>query len=68
MAYSRVLPQPINELSDEFIQLFFNFATTYTEESVLEFMLKRRKEEDESLNDDLMKELGYSEEDLLNMQ
>jgi len=65
MVYFRTLPLPLNEIDEDFLALFFNFANTFTEESVLQGFIKEQDEKERAINDDLLRELGYSEEDIL---
>jgi len=53
--------------NDDFIDIFFNFANTYTEDSVRDGILKHRKKWKERKDKDTMRSLGYSEEDIFNM-
>jgi hypothetical protein len=68
MVYFRKLPVPIAELDPAFIDIFFNFANTYTEESVLYSEVKRRKEKESTPSADLFRGLGYTEEQIANME
>jgi len=67
MVFLRELPVPVKELDQAFIDIFFNFANTYTEESVLHSMLKRRKEADAAPSAEMFREMGYSEKDIAEM-
>jgi hypothetical protein len=67
MAYFRKLPVPIREIEPEFLEIFFNFANTYTEESVLQGYAKQRKEEESKPTVEKMKRLGYSYNDIAGM-
>jgi hypothetical protein len=60
------LPVSIAELDPAFIDIFFNFANTYTEESVLYSEVKRRKEL--TPRADMFRDLGYSEEQIAGME
>ncbi|GHT84350.1 hypothetical protein FACS1894137_07270 [Spirochaetia bacterium] len=68
MVYFRELPAPLKELDPVFIDIFFNFANTYTEESVLYAEVKRRKDKDSAPNADMFRELGYTEEQIAGME
>ncbi|GHU10565.1 hypothetical protein FACS1894151_10030 [Spirochaetia bacterium] len=68
MVYFRELPAPLNELDPAFLDIFFNFANTYTEESVLHAEVKRRKERESAPSAEMFRELGYSEEQIANME
>lgn len=65
MVYFRVLPVPLNELSDDFFDFFFKFANTYTEESILQGYLKSQSEKESKMTAEQMRELGYDDEDIL---
>jgi hypothetical protein len=62
------LPAPITELDPAFIDIFFNFANTYTEESVLYSEVKKRKERELTPSADMFRRLGYSEKQIANMK
>lgn len=62
MVYFRVLPRPLNEIDDDFLDLFFNFANTFTEDSVLQGFIKEQNEKERAISDDVLQELGYSGE------
>lgn len=62
MVYFRVLPLPLNEIDDDFLDLFFNFANTFTEDSVLQGFIKAQNEKEVEVSDDVLRELGYSDE------
>jgi hypothetical protein len=49
------------------MELFFKFANTFTEESVLSGYLKDEAEKEKEVHDEDLKDLGYSDEDILNM-
>jgi hypothetical protein len=68
MVYSRTFPAPINELDPAFLDIFFNFANTYTEESVLFAEIKKRKEKETTPGADMFRKLGYSEEQIAGME
>jgi hypothetical protein len=61
------LPAPISELDPDFIDIFFDFATTFTEESVLYAEVKRRKEKETRPTADVFRRLGYSEKEIVGM-
>ena len=67
MVYFRELPVRLNDLDIDFMELFFKFANTFTEESVLSGYLKDEAEKEKEVHDEDLKELGYSDEDILNM-
>jgi hypothetical protein len=68
MVYFRKLPAPLNELDPAFLDIFFNFANTYTEESVLYSEVKRRKTKESTPSADMFRTLGYSEEQIASME
>jgi len=43
--YFRELPAPLGEIDPAFTDIFFEFANTFTEESVLSAEVKRRKQD-----------------------
>lgn len=67
MVYFRTLPAPLNELDSDVLELFFNFANTYTEESILSGYVKHAMEKEKEVSSDVLKDLGYTDEDLLSM-
>lgn len=68
MVYFRVLPKPLNDLDDDFIYFFFEFANTYTEDSILTHYCKQQADKEKEVSEEDLKELGYSDEDLLTME
>jgi hypothetical protein len=67
MVYFRELPVPLRELNFDLLEIFFNFANTYTEESVLHGFTKTRQEEESKPTVGKMRRLGYSDEDIAEM-
>jgi hypothetical protein len=67
MVYFRKLPAPAAELDPAFIDIFFDFANTYTEESVLYSEVKKRKEKESAPGAGMFRRLGYTEEQIANM-
>ena len=67
MAYFREFPAPLNELDPDFLEIFFNFANSCTEESIREGFLKNVKGNDSKPTVERMKRLGYSDEDIAKM-
>lgn len=65
MVYFRTLPVPLNEIDDDFLELFFNFANTYTESSILTGFLNDKQEQEKEASSEVLKELGYTDEDIL---
>ena len=68
MVYFRELPQPLVEIDGDFAELFFKFANTYTEESILRGYMKEEAERQKKVSADDLRELGYSEKDILEME
>lgn len=68
MVYFRELPVKLNDIDDDFIELFFRFANTFTEESILNGYLNGELEKGKEICDDELKDLGYTDEDILNMK
>lgn len=67
MVYFRQLPLPLKEVDDWFISLFFNFATTFTEDSVLQAKCKEREKEKNTTSVETLRSIGYTDEDILIM-
>lgn len=68
MVYFRTLPVPLNEIDDDFLELFFDFANTYTEDSILTGFLQDKQEQEKEASSEVLKELGYTDEDLLSIK
>lgn len=68
MVYFRTLPVPLTEIDDDFLELFFNFANTYTEESILSGYMQQTMEKGKEASSDILRDLGYTDEDLLNSE
>lgn len=62
MVYFRVLPARISDCYEWFLGFFFKFATTYTEESILDACIKSRA--NPPVDADLLRAAGYSEEEI----
>ena len=67
MVYFRELPVPLKELNIDLLEIFFNFANTYTEKAVLQSYIKSKQEAESKPTVQMMKRLGYSEEDIARM-
>jgi hypothetical protein len=65
--YFRELPVPITELDPAFIDVFFNFANTYTEESVQQWYSKQKGISEVTPKAEMLREMGYSEEEIAGM-
>jgi hypothetical protein len=61
------LPVPLRELNLDFLEIFFNFANTYTEESVLHGFTKAKQETESKPTAETMKQLDYSDEEIAGM-
>ena len=68
MAYFRELPLPLSEIDGDFAEAFFRFANTYTTESILHGYMKEEAERKKKISADDLRDLGYSEEDIMNME
>ncbi len=68
MVYLKALPFPLNKADDDFLEVFFKFANTYTEESVLLSFNKVEAEQAKKVSADDLRELGYSDEDIICME
>jgi hypothetical protein len=67
MAYFRELPVPLKELNVDLLEIFFNFANTYTEKAVLQSYIKNRQEAESKPTAQIMRRMGYSEADIAKM-
>ena len=67
MVYFRELPVPLNEVDENLLEIMFNYANTFTEDSVLQGYTKRIKEAESEPTADIMKGLGYSDEEVAGM-
>lgn len=67
MIYFRELPLPLSEYDNDALGFFFEFANTYTEESILKGYQAQKKRESDNASVEQMRALGYSDEDILNM-
>lgn len=63
--YFRELPLPLREADDDFLDFFFKFANTYTEESILTGFIKNEEKKEREVTDDALKDLGYDDRDIL---
>jgi len=69
MAYFRVLPQELKGTSDDFIDIFYDFANSYTEESVRAVYWKAKEEQSAAPEASDMRDiLGYTEEEMSGME
>jgi hypothetical protein len=59
------LPLPINELDEDFLDIFFRFANTYTEDSILHGYIDEESKKLKAVDDDVLAELGYNDRDKL---
>lgn len=60
------MPLPLKEIDDDYLDFFFNFANTYTEESVLTGFIKNEEKKEKEVAEDDLKDLGYDDKDILN--
>ena len=67
MVYFRELPVPLKEISPDFLEIFFKFANTFTEKSILNGFTKQREEIESKPTVQRMKRAGYSDEEIANM-
>ncbi|MDR0475753.1 MAG: hypothetical protein LBH43_19045 [Treponema sp.] len=67
MVYFRELPVPLKEVDPAFLEIFFDFANTYTEKSVMESIIKHRQEKESKPTAEIMKRMGYSDEEIAGM-
>ena len=67
--YFRVLPQQVNAIDEDYLELVYNFANTYTEEGIREWYRDINKEDSntEDSTDNLL-DLGYTWKEILEMQ
>ena len=68
MAYFRELPLPLSEIDGDLAEVLFKFANTYTTESILHGYMKEEAERKKKISADDLRDLGYSEEDIMNME
>lgn len=68
MVFFKVLPVPLQDLDSDLIDFVFDFANTFTVESILEGCLKQKEEDKKKISKDDLAELGYSDEEILNMK
>lgn len=61
------MPEQVNAIDEDYLEILYNFANTYTEESIRDWYRKLDSEEEKepSINDLL--DLGYSWKDILEM-
>jgi hypothetical protein len=67
MVYFRELPVPLAELDPAFVDVFFNFANTYTEESVKQWYSKQNGSIEVAPKAEMFRQMGYSEEEIAGM-
>ena len=67
MVYFRELPVKLREVDPSFLEIIFNFANIFTEDSVLRGYTKQRKDADSTPTADQMRRLGYSEAEIARM-
>lgn len=67
MVYFRELPVKVQDADESLLEIIFNFANTFTEDSVLRGFTKQRKDAESTPTADQMRRLGYSEEEIAGM-
>ena len=67
MMYFRELPEKLANDRD-FLDIFFEFANSYTEESIRSAYLKNKQNEEHKHDAEFFRNLGYSEEDISKME
>ncbi|MGP1458959.1 MAG: hypothetical protein ACTTKL_06590 [Treponema sp.] len=55
----------MSEVDSDYLDFFFRFANTYTEESVLSGYIKQHSQKEKEVDRAALKELGYSDKELL---
>jgi len=67
MVYFRELPVPLTEIDVDLLEIFFSFANTYTEKTVLHSYIKGKQENESKPTVQMMKRMGYTDEDIAKM-
>jgi hypothetical protein len=67
MVYFRELPVPLKELNIDLLEIFFNFANTFTETKVQQGYEKSKKDDESKPTPQMMRRMGYSEADMAEM-
>jgi hypothetical protein len=67
MAFLREFPVPLKETNPDFLEIFFKFANTYTEKSVLHGYAKEAGENESKPTAARMRRAGYSDEEIAGM-
>lgn len=68
MVYFRALPQQVNAIDEEELELIYNFANTYTEEGIREWYRNTDKEDSKTPSIEDWLDLGYSWKDIAEMK
>lgn len=63
--FSMELPDKAGNLYEEYIQILFNFANAYTVDSIRNGIIQAKKAENKEATPEQLRELGYSEKDIL---
>lgn len=65
MVYFRELPLPLSETDSDFLDFFFKFANTFTENSILRGYIDEESKKTKTVGDDVLADLGYTDKDKL---
>lgn len=68
MDYLKVCPDPQAITDPDFINIVYEFAMNYTTESLRKSYIENKKREMEKVTRDELRELGYDEEDLTDVE
>ena len=68
VVYFRELAEPLSEVNPNLMEIIFNFANTFTEETVLHSYTKMTKEKESGPSAEMMRRLGYTEKDIAGME
>lgn len=68
MDYLKVCPDPQVINDSDFINIFYEFAMNYTTENLRKQYFENKKKELEKVTRDELRDLGYSEEDIKDVE
>lgn len=68
MDYLKVCPDPQLIKDDDFLNILFEYAMNYTTEGFRKAYAENLKKENEKVTRDELRDLGYSEEDLRDIE